>query len=207
MGPKGGGSTQQELSTTTQADGRPTARGSSTSGVIRPGTISGIWSSKTFERANDAHHRSRAAVGRRGRVVVPRSDLQPRRPERDLPVAPSRVVRHQVGPVVGARDRGRAHAPVRNAAQPTTSGGSTYAFVRPMPTFFEGSSLVIAAPVGFRTLVEAVSGIFEGRPGREQRGDQERRRLHPVGLGSACWSPHAVEGYRPGTAARRRLER
>ena len=50
---------------------------------------------------------------------------------------------------------------VRNAAQPTTSDGPTYAFVRPTPTFFEGSSLLIAAPDGFRKLVEAVSGIFE----------------------------------------------
>lgn len=50
---------------------------------------------------------------------------------------------------------------VRNAAQATTSGGPTYAFVRPKPTFFDGSSLVIAEPDGFRTLVEATSGIFE----------------------------------------------
>lgn len=50
---------------------------------------------------------------------------------------------------------------VRNAAQATTSGGPTYAFVRPMPTFFAGSSLVIAGPDGFRTLVEATSEIFE----------------------------------------------
>ena len=50
---------------------------------------------------------------------------------------------------------------VRNAAQATTSGGPTYSFVRPMLTFFNGSSLVIAAPDGFRTLVEAASGIFE----------------------------------------------
>ena len=51
---------------------------------------------------------------------------------------------------------------VRNAAQATTSDGPTYAFVRPTPTFFGGSSLVIAAPDGFRTLVDATSDdIFE----------------------------------------------
>ena len=50
---------------------------------------------------------------------------------------------------------------VRNAAQPTTFDGATYAFVRPMPDFFEGSRLVIATPDGFRTLVEASFGIFE----------------------------------------------
>ena len=50
---------------------------------------------------------------------------------------------------------------VKNAAQATTSDGATYAFVRPMSDFFNGSSLVVAAPGGFRTLVEATSGIFE----------------------------------------------
>lgn len=50
---------------------------------------------------------------------------------------------------------------VRDAAQATTSGGPTYAFVRPMSDFFDGSSLVIATPDGFRTLVEASVGIFE----------------------------------------------
>jgi Tol biopolymer transport system component len=50
---------------------------------------------------------------------------------------------------------------VRNAAQPTTFDGPTYAFVRPMPDSFDGSRLVIATPDGFRTLVEASFGIFE----------------------------------------------
>jgi len=50
---------------------------------------------------------------------------------------------------------------VRHAAQAATSGGSTYAFVRPMSDFFNGSSLVVAAPSGFRTIVKAKSGIFE----------------------------------------------
>jgi Tol biopolymer transport system component len=60
-------------------------------------------------------------------------------------------------PVTG----GEATLLVRNAAQATTSDGPTYAFVRPMPDFFAGSSLVLAAPDGFTTLVEATSEIFE----------------------------------------------
>jgi Tol biopolymer transport system component len=50
---------------------------------------------------------------------------------------------------------------VRNAAQATTSDGPIWAFVRPKSDFFDGSSLVIATPEGFRTLVEASFGIFE----------------------------------------------
>jgi len=49
---------------------------------------------------------------------------------------------------------------VKNAAQAATSGGPTYAFVRPLADFFGGSSIVVAAPDGLRTLVQGVS-IFE----------------------------------------------
>jgi Tol biopolymer transport system component len=58
---------------------------------------------------------------------------------------------------------------VRNAAQATTSDGPAYAFVRPNPTFFDGSSLVIAEAGGFRTLVEARSGIFEPKMSPSRR--------------------------------------
>lgn len=45
---------------------------------------------------------------------------------------------------------------VRNAAQAATSyDGPSYAFVRPLRDALDGSSLVIATPDGFRTLVEA----------------------------------------------------
>jgi len=67
---------------------------------------------------------------------------------------------------------------VKNAAQATTSHGTTYAFVRPTPTFFAGSSLVIATPDGFRTIAKAGSDdIFEpkmspdGRKVAYQSGD------------------------------------
>jgi dipeptidyl aminopeptidase/acylaminoacyl peptidase len=76
-----------------------------------------------------------------------------------LPRAPSSGIKWDLWsvPVTG----GEPTLLVRNAAQPTTSGGPTYAFVRPMPDFFGGSSLVLATPDGFRTLVEATSEIFE----------------------------------------------
>jgi Tol biopolymer transport system component len=60
-------------------------------------------------------------------------------------------------PVTGGKPR----LLVKNAAQATTSDRPTYAFVRPMSDFFNGSSLVVAAPGGFRTIVKAKSGIFE----------------------------------------------
>ena len=44
---------------------------------------------------------------------------------------------------------------VRNAAQATASGGSTYAFVRPVADFFGGSSIVLAGPEGCRKLADA----------------------------------------------------
>ena len=50
---------------------------------------------------------------------------------------------------------------VKNAAQATTSDGPIWAFVRPQDDFFGGTRLVIATPDGFRTLVAALSGIFE----------------------------------------------
>jgi Tol biopolymer transport system component len=49
---------------------------------------------------------------------------------------------------------------VKNAAQAATSGAPTYAFVRPESDFFGGSSLVLATPDGFRSLVQGFS-IFE----------------------------------------------
>lgn len=48
---------------------------------------------------------------------------------------------------------------VSNAAQPTTFGGPTYAFVRPIGDSFAGSRLVIATTDGLRTLVEATFEI------------------------------------------------
>jgi Tol biopolymer transport system component len=60
-------------------------------------------------------------------------------------------------PVTG----GRPTLLVENAAQATTSAGRTWAFVRPTPTFFAGSSLVVADPKGLRKLVDAKDGIFE----------------------------------------------
>jgi len=61
-------------------------------------------------------------------------------------------------PVVG----GEPTLLVKNAAQATTSDGATYAFVRPTHTFFAGTSLVIAAPDGLRTIAKATSDdIFE----------------------------------------------
>jgi Tol biopolymer transport system component len=51
---------------------------------------------------------------------------------------------------------------VRNAAQAATSDGPTYAFVRPVADFFDGSSIVLAAPDGFHKLVDATwNDIFE----------------------------------------------
>lgn len=50
---------------------------------------------------------------------------------------------------------------VKNAAQATTFEGLTYAFVRPHPNFFDGSSLLIAEADGVRKLVDAKTGIFE----------------------------------------------
>ncbi|HEX2032057.1 MAG TPA: hypothetical protein VHL78_11760 [Actinomycetota bacterium] len=50
---------------------------------------------------------------------------------------------------------------VRNAVQPATSyDGDSYAFARPLPDG-DGSSLMIATPEGFRTLVDRVFGLFE----------------------------------------------
>lgn len=64
--------------------------------------------------------------------------------------------------MVGAREGGeKPTLLVKNAAQATTTGGPTYAFVRPQRTFFNGDSLVLATPDGFRTVVEARDGIFE----------------------------------------------
>ena len=56
-------------------------------------------------------------------------------------------------------DGGEPTVLVRNAAQATTSEGSTYAFLRPNGEIFTGSSLVIATKDGFRTLVEATGEI------------------------------------------------
>ena len=47
----------------------------------------------------------------------------------------------------------------RNAAQATTSEGSTYAFLRPNGEFFTGSRLVIATTDGVRTLVKGTGEI------------------------------------------------
>lgn len=60
-------------------------------------------------------------------------------------------------PVTGGEPR----VLVRNAAQPATFDGPTYAFVRPKGDNFIGSRLVITTPDGFKTLVEASSEIFE----------------------------------------------
>ena len=83
---------------------------------------------------------------------------------------------------------------VRNAAQATTSGGTTYAFVRPMPTSFAGSSLMIATPDGSRKLVEATSEIFEPKmsPDGSQIAYQDGDSIYVVDVSTGDASEVAV---------------
>ena len=71
---------------------------------------------------------------------------------------------------------------VKNAAQATTNGGPAYAFVRPQPTFFAGSSLVLATPDGSRKLTEAGAGIFEPKisPDRGRIAYQDGDQIYVV---------------------------
>jgi Tol biopolymer transport system component len=61
-------------------------------------------------------------------------------------------------PVTGAEEPALL---VKNAAEPATTDGETWAFVRPTSDFFAGSTLVLATPEGSRKLVEANEDIFE----------------------------------------------
>ena len=93
-------------------------------------------------------------------------------------------------PVTG----GEAELLVKNAAQATTSGSPTYAFVRPMSNFFAGSSLVITGQDGLRTLAKSKSGIFEPKlsPGGGKVAYQDNGSIYVVDVATGKRSKVAM---------------